>query len=88
MLFRGGLADKVKRTVIFHFIETLARSVPLFLLLSLHVSLISSLQATQIPSLLHILTIFPHWPQMPSFPPSNSATARLFVNTELTLQLL
>lgn len=69
MLFRGGLADKVKRTVIFHFIETSARSVPLFLLLSLHVSLISSLQATQIPSLLHILTVFHTGPKCLLFLP-------------------
>lgn len=63
-LRHGGLANKVKRTVIFHFIETSACTLPLLLLLSLHVSLILSLQATDSLVPLHPHT-FPHCPCMP-----------------------
>ncbi len=58
-LWHGERANKVKRTVIFHFIGTTARSLPLLYLLSLHVSLILSLQATDSLVPPHPYT-FPH----------------------------
>lgn len=78
------LPNKVKRTVIFHFIETSACTLPLFLLLSLHVSLILSLQATLslVPPHPHT---FPHCPctRLLSLPPSRRQLVHL-INSELS----
>lgn len=87
-LWHGEQANKVKRTVIFHFIETSASTLPLFLPLSLHVSLILSLQAAQIAR----STTSSHSPACLLFLSlrlSDSSSLSLTVNSpECALQLL